>query len=71
MRYRRPRISAQLATSESARLARVEAALGDGREICPRCHATLWTYADACSAELTDPCPGFRAIEVAGQEQAA
>ena len=35
---------------------------GDG-EICTRCHATLATYQDACSAPLEEPCPGFQAIE--------
>lgn len=32
-------------------------------EICDRCHATLATYADACSAPLDEICPGFEAVE--------
>ena len=33
--------------------------------ICDRCGATLYTYADKCSASLSDACPGFEAIEKA------
>lgn len=40
----------------------VENALGK-TEICARCKATLATYADACTADLSDACPGFMAIE--------
>lgn len=36
-------------------------------EICNRCGATLDTYAAQCTAELTDPCPGFMAIDAARQ----
>lgn len=57
--------------SETARLARVEAALGNAGEICTRCHATLWTYADVCSADLSDPCPGFQRIEEPGRKEIA
>lgn len=39
-----------------------EMVLGD-RVICHRCNATLATYADACTAALDDPCPGFLTIE--------
>lgn len=42
---------------------RVEDALDDGRVICDRCGATLWTYAEKCTADLADACPGFQAIE--------
>lgn len=40
----------------------VEGKLGSS-VICTRCGATLDTYADACSADLADPCPGFMTIE--------
>jgi len=40
----------------------VEQTLGDS-VICKRCGATLSTYADACSASLSYPCPGFLEIE--------
>lgn len=43
----------------------VEAACGG--VICERCGATLATYADRCSADLADACPGFNAIEAAKQ----
>lgn len=33
--------------------------------ICDRCGATVDTFADDCSAELDDPCPGFLAIDKA------
>jgi hypothetical protein len=36
--------------------------------ICQRCGATLDTFADACTADLTDPCPGFLAIDRAKAE---
>ena len=36
-----------------------------GRVICDRCGATIDTYADACTADLDDPCPGFLTIEEA------
>jgi hypothetical protein len=52
-----------------ARIARVEAALGDGREVCPRCHATLLNFADICTADLAERCPGFEAIENAGKAE--
>ncbi len=42
----------------------VERALGDS-VICKRCDATLKTFADACTADLAEPCPGFLAIEQA------
>ena len=40
----------------------VEAKLGSS-VICSRCGATLATYADECSADLADPCPGFMTVE--------
>lgn len=36
--------------------------------ICDRCGATLDTFADACSADLTDPCQGFLTIDNAKSE---
>ena len=33
--------------------------------ICDRCGATLDTFADQCSAELDDACPGFLVIDAA------
>jgi hypothetical protein len=45
----------------------VAAKLGTGR-ICDRCGASLKTFADDCSAELDDPCPGFLAIDKAKTE---
>jgi ribosomal protein L40E len=31
--------------------------------ICDRCGATLETYADVCTAQLNERCPGFVLIE--------
>ncbi len=45
----------------------VEHTLGDS-VICTRCEATLKTFAAVCSAGLSDPCPGFLAIEKAKSE---
>jgi len=39
--------------------------------ICQRCHATLHTFADACTADLADVCPGFLAIERSKKDFAA
>lgn len=36
--------------------------------ICDRCGATLDTFADACTADLDDACPGFLAIDNAKAE---
>lgn len=36
--------------------------------ICERCLADLHTFPDRCSADLSDPCPGFDAIENAKAE---
>ena len=36
--------------------------------ICSDCGATLGTYADACKADLDEPCPGYLAIERAKTE---
>lgn len=33
--------------------------------ICSRCGATLETYADVCSADLPDLCPGFVTVQEA------
>ncbi len=41
----------------------VEEQIGGGKIICSRCNATLDTFADACDAELSDPCPGFTAVD--------
>lgn len=30
--------------------------------ICSRCQATLATYAEACTADLAERCPGFNAV---------
>jgi hypothetical protein len=48
---------------EVRRQKQLEDALGDGRIICDRCGATLATYADACPAEIGDPCPGVLAMD--------
>lgn len=45
----------------------VECKLADS-VICDRCKCTLATYADRCSAELSEDCPGFQAIEAAKME---
>lgn len=36
--------------------------------ICSDCSATLTTFAEACTADLDDPCPGYLAIERARTE---
>ena len=48
----------------------VERSLGDS-VICSRCSATLRAYADACTADLQELCPGFLAIEQAKKDFAA
>lgn len=48
----------------------VESALGDS-VICQKCGAGLNTYADHCTADLAEPCPGFIAIENAKKAFAA
>lgn len=45
----------------------VECSLGDSI-ICQMCNATLKTYADACTADLQEMCPGFIAIEKAKKD---
>lgn len=40
----------------------VERTLSDS-VICSKCSATLATFADACTADLCEMCPGFMAIE--------
>jgi len=45
----------------------VERSLGDS-VICKRCDAKLGTFADACTADLAEMCPGFLAIEQAKAE---
>ena len=50
--------------------AHVERSLRDS-VICKDCGATLGTYADACTADLDDPCPGYLAIERAKTQFAA
>jgi len=42
----------------------VERDLGDS-VICSDCKATLNTFADKCSAGLSEQCPGYLAIEFA------
>ena len=46
----------------------VEEALGDS-VICDVCQATLETYADRCTADLGDVCPGFDTVDKEEQEQ--
>lgn len=41
---------------------RVVAVLGD-EVICNRCGATFKTMNEACTADLLDPCPGFRRVD--------
>lgn len=36
--------------------------------ICARCGARLETFADSCTADLSDACPGFLAIEKAKEQ---
>ena len=48
----------------------VERSLGDA-VICRNCGATLMTYAEACTADLQELCPGFLAIEQAKKDFAA
>ena len=40
-------------------------------EICDRCHASLATFSDKCTAALDDRCPGFLAIERARSDTSA
>jgi ribosomal protein L40E len=35
-----------------------------GKVICARCGATIKTYADKCSADLDERCPGFEAVDI-------
>lgn len=42
----------------------VEAELGSA-VICARCGCTLATFADKCSADLDEACPGFQRIDKA------
>lgn len=35
--------------------------IGEG-VICARCGATFGSYADKCSADLAERCPGFNAV---------
>ena len=46
-------------------LSRVTPATADvvTAEICDRCHATLGTYGEACTAPLDERCPEFEAVE--------
>lgn len=45
----------------------MEHAFGDS-VICKRCEVTLETFADACTADLSEACQGFLAIEQAKKE---
>ena len=47
----------------------VEATLGRD-VICDQCGATLDTFAEVCTADLDDACPGFRLIEATRQAAA-
>lgn len=52
------------ATIRAERWAMIEREIGTG-PICSRCNATLATYADACTADLNDLCPGFVTVDAA------
>lgn len=45
----------------------VKRVLGDS-VICGHCNATLATFAEACTADLSDACPGFMTIEKAKED---
>jgi ribosomal protein L40E len=47
-----------------AEVAFVEREIGQ-RVICSRCGARLESYASFCTADLSEACPGFEAIEQA------
>lgn len=51
-----------------AELAYVVQKLGPLASICDRCNARLNCYADKCTADLSDCCPGYLAIENAKAE---
>jgi len=59
----RPRLSERLQRERVF----IDAKFG-ANSICDRCGATLDTFADACSADLDDACPGFLAIDNAKAE---
>lgn len=40
----------------------------DGAVICDRCDCTLRTFAEKCSAGLSEMCQGFMAIDAAKEE---
>jgi len=40
----------------------------EGLKICRTCNATLATFAEVCSADLSEVCPGFLTIEAARKE---
>jgi len=46
-----------------AELAFVVQELGELQSICARCETKLDSYADKCTADLSDCCPGYLAIE--------
>lgn len=51
-----------------ARIARVEAKLGD-KVVCDRCGAKLADIHKQCTAPLDMTCPGFEAIDKAGRPE--
>jgi hypothetical protein len=51
-----------------AELAFVVNTLGDLPSICDRCNTPLNRYADNCTGDLSECCPGFLAIENAKAE---
>jgi hypothetical protein len=51
-----------------AELAFVIKELGSLPSICDRCHTQLKSYADKCTADICDCCPGFLAIENAKEK---
>ena len=60
---RHDRILQRVAAAEREKLDRVDQLLGGGRVICDRCGATLENWGTHCTAELTELCPGFLAID--------
>lgn len=56
------------AVQRCALWAAIDAELGE-RVICERCGSKLKEYAERCTADLDERCPGFQAIEDAHQRQ--
>ena len=60
------RIAKHILKPEERNRLSIEAALA-GKVICDLCGATLETYAETCTADLSERCPGFEAIENAAK----